>query len=176
MRRRDLLAHFRQAAGQRRFNHHRADAGLCSKFKIGLAQAFIPGDGNPRFAGERARILTGFARLFEEGNAAAVRRIDVLCKLLRLKRRPGAVGVQTQMQIGDRLQQQVGDHAVTHRFIKPDFDFRDLLARHGGELREQLVRIARTERCRAVIPRFWQAAVQLRQRAADTKSRGRHIR
>ena len=80
------------------------------------------------------------------------------------------------MQIGDRLQQQVGDHAVTHRFIKPDFDFRDLLARHSGELREQLVRIARTERCRAVIPRFWQAAVQLRQRAADTKGRGRDVR
>ena len=176
MRCRDLLAHLRQAAGQRRFNHHRADAGLGDKFKIVLSQAFIPGDGYPRFAGKRARIVAGFAGFFEKGNAAAVRRVDVLCKLLRLERRPGAVSVQTQMKVGDRLQQKVSDHSVAHRFVETDFNFRHFLARHGGEQREQLVRIARAERCRAVVSLFRQATVQLRQRAADAKSCRRHVR
>ena len=97
MGRRNLLAHLVEAAGQRWLNHHGPDARLGGKREIGFAQALIPGNGNAGFPGEGARVVARFARLFEKRDAAAVRRVDVLRKLLRPERRPGAVGVQAQV-------------------------------------------------------------------------------
>jgi hypothetical protein len=120
------------------------------KTKIRLAQAFIPGNSDAGFPGKSPRIVAGFTRFFKKGDAVAVLRIDIFRKLLRFERRPGAVGVQTQLQIGNRFQQQVNHHAVAHRFIQPDFDLRDFFAGHRRQPGKQLVRIAGAQRRRAI--------------------------
>ena len=103
MRRCHLFTDFIETAGQRRFDNHSLDALFGFEGEIRFTQTFIPGDGNAGFTREGTRIITGFARFFEEGNASTVLRINVFRELLSFQRRPGPVGVKSQMQLRDRL-------------------------------------------------------------------------
>ena len=176
MRLRHLLAYLLQAAGQGRFNHHRPQPRLGGKAKVRLAQALIPGDSDTRFFRKSARIVAIFTRLFEKGDAAAIVRINIFSELLGFQRRPGAVSVEAQRQIGNRLQQQIDHHTVAHRLIQANFDLGDLLAGHQRKPGEQLVRVAGTERRRTIIRRLRQLAAQFRQCAARSESRRRRGR
>ena len=100
----DLLLNLLHTAGQRRFDHHRAHAGLRDKAEIRLAQAFIPGDSDPRLAAKGPLALQRFAGFLKKRNALAICGIDVFGELLRFKRRPRPVGIQPQLEIGDGFQ------------------------------------------------------------------------
>ncbi|MNZ76342.1 hypothetical protein D3C78_948450 [compost metagenome] len=142
MRSANLLTHFIQATRERRFDHQRRYARFSDKFKTRFAQTFVPRDGDSGFLRKSARIITGFARFFEKRDTIAIIGIDVFRKLLRFERRPGAVGVQTQAQIRNRLQQQIDHHPIANRFVQTHFYFSDFLTRHRGQRFKQFIWIA----------------------------------
>ncbi len=70
----------------------------------------------------KARESSGFAAL-QKAMRLRYARLTYRTNCCALKRRRGAVGIRRRRRSGDRLQQEVSDHAVAYRFVKTNFDF-----------------------------------------------------